>query len=136
VHSSDGALVIEEGVSASGPLVITAVRQLQVGAGTLFGPNVLVTDHYHGNASDPAHLALSPGKRPLYSPGPISIGENVQLGANSVVLAPANIGANAIIAANAVVKGNVPSGAIYTGLAVNSRRAQGPRQSDREADHG
>ena len=49
IHSDDGSIIIEPGVSASGPLIVTAIRSLRIGAGTLFGPNVLVTDHYHGD---------------------------------------------------------------------------------------
>ncbi len=116
VHSAEGAIRIDEDVGASGPLVITAVRPLHIEAGVLFGPNVLLTDHYHGNPRDTGHLAMPPGKRPLHSPGPIHLRRNAQLGANSVILAPAMIGAGAIVAANAVVKGVVEEGAIHTGL--------------------
>ena len=116
VHSDDGRITIEAGVSASGPLVVTSVRPLAIGAGTLFGPNVLVTDHYHGNLRDARHRDLPPSDRPLYSPGGITIGRNVQVGANAVVLSPATIGDGVIVAANAVVKGDVPAMAIHVGL--------------------
>jgi acetyltransferase-like isoleucine patch superfamily enzyme len=122
VHSDAGRIVIGPGVSASGPLVITAIRPLTIGAGTLFGPNVLVTDHYHGDLRNPAHRALLPSDRPLHSPGPITIEEGVQLGANAVVLSPAQIGSGVIVAANAVVKGQVAPSTVYTGIAVQSAR--------------
>lgn len=122
VHCEAGEIVIEAGVSASGPLVVTAVRPLRIGANTLFGPNVLVTDHYHGDPRDPAHRAMVPSQRPLHSPGPIEIGEGVQLGANTVVLSPAHIGDGAIIAANAVVKGSIAQASIHIGIAAAPRR--------------
>jgi acetyltransferase-like isoleucine patch superfamily enzyme len=122
VHSDEGRITIEAGVSASGPLVVTAVRPLRIGAGTLFGPNVLVTDHYHGDPRDAGHRAMTPSARPLHSPGTIEIGRNVQLGANAVVLAPATIGQGAIIAANAVVKGRIAEMEIHTGLASPAAR--------------
>jgi acetyltransferase-like isoleucine patch superfamily enzyme len=122
VHSDEGAIVIEANVSASGPLVVTAVRPLRIGAGTLFGPNVLVTDHYHGDSNDAVHRALPPSRRPLHSPGPIEIGNDVQLGANAVVLSPTWIGRGAIVAANAVVKGQVPAMSVHTGVASASPR--------------
>ncbi len=118
VHSDEGRIKIEAGVSASGPLVVTAVRPLRIGAGTLFGPNVVVTDHYHGDPRNAGHRAMAPSARPLHSPGTIEIGRNVQLGGNVVVLAPASIGQGAIIAANAVVKGRIAEMEIYTGLAA------------------
>lgn len=117
VHSDIGRIIIGPDVTASGPLVVTAIRTLRIGGGTLFGPNVLVTDHYHGNSRDADHRTIPPSRRPLHSPGEIVIGDDVQLGANSVVLSPANLGRGAIIAANAAVKGDVPEMAIYTGLA-------------------
>lgn len=122
IHSSDGQIMIERDVSASGPLIITAVRPLRIGAGTLFGPNVVVTDHYHGDPRDPAHRSMPPSLRPLHSPGEITIDEDVQLGANSVVLSPARIGRGAIVAANAVAKGNVAAMSICTGLVPNGSR--------------
>lgn len=123
VHSGEGAIVIGPGVSASGPLVVTAIRPLRIGAGTLFGPNVLLTDHYHGDVHDPAHRALLPSDRPLHSPGPIEIEEGVQLGANAVVLSPARIGSGAVVAANAVVKGHVAANTIHTGIAAQRARS-------------
>jgi len=122
VHSDDGLIDIGAGVSASGPLIITAVRPLRIGAGTLFGPNVLITDHYHGNVRDPDHLSMPPSLRPLHSPGEIAIDSEVQIGANCVVLSPANIGSRAIVAANAVVKGLVGARTIYKGLESSSQR--------------
>ena len=124
VHSETGFIDIGSGVSASGPLVITAVRPLRIGANVLFGPNVLVTDHYHGDVRNAGHMLLPPSSRPLHSPGGIVIGDGAQLGANCVVLSPANIGSGAVIAANAVVKGPVEARAIYTGLVSSSRRDQ------------
>lgn len=124
VHANDGFIDIGSGVSASGPLVITAVRPLSIGPDVLFGPNVLVTDHYHGDVRNAGHQSLPPSLRPLHSPGEIAIGAGVQIGANCVVLSPANIGSGAVIAANAVVKGSVKARTIYTGLGSSSRRDQ------------
>lgn len=123
VYADEGRIVIESGVSASGPLTITAIRPLRVGAGTLFGPNVFVTDHYHGDWRNAAHMAQGPSLRPLHSPGSVDIGHDVLLGVNSVVLAPARIGDKTIVAANTVVKGEVPPNSVYAGLSKTSRRS-------------
>jgi acetyltransferase-like isoleucine patch superfamily enzyme len=124
VHADDGFIDIAAGVSASGPLVITAVRPLRIGKEVLFGPNVLVTDHYHGDVRNANHLSLPPSLRPLHSPGEIAIGAQAQLGANCVVLSPTDIGSGAVIAANAVVKGLVEARTIYTGLISSRPRDQ------------
>ena len=120
VYSSDGQITIEQDVAASGPLIVTAIRPLRIGAGTLFGPNVLITDHYHGNSRDSVHHSMPPSHRPLYSPGSINIEEEALFGANSVVLSPARIGRGAIVAANAVAKGNVTDMSIFTGRGANA----------------
>lgn len=116
IHSAEGRIIIGEHVSASGPLVITAVKPLIVGPGVLFGPNVLVTDHYHGDVGRTDHRAMRPADRPLHAPGSILIEQNAQCGANSVILSPARIGEGAVIGANAVVKGEVPALAVHVGL--------------------
>ena len=125
VHAAAGSITIGPGVSASGPLTVTAIRPLRIGSGVLFGPNVLVTDHYHGDARDAAHRAVPPSHRPLHSPGGIAIGDNVQLGANAVLLSPAELGEGAIVGANAVVKGTFAPMAVVTGLAIAANRCNG-----------
>jgi acetyltransferase-like isoleucine patch superfamily enzyme len=132
VHAEGAFIEIGAGVSASGPLVITAVRGLRINPGVLFGPNVLVTDHYHGDLRDRAQMDLTPSRRPLYSPGEIVIGNDVQLGANSVVLSPARLGSGAVVAANAVVKGQILERTVYKGLA--SPRQHGQRRDGAPGD--
>ncbi|MBW6526745.1 hypothetical protein KZ813_07840 [Sphingomonas sp. RHCKR7] len=67
---------------------------------------------------------MTPSRRPLHSPGEIVIGSDVQLGANSVVLSPAQIGSGAVVAANAVVKGRVRERTIYKGLSLARQHGQ------------
>lgn len=125
VYSKAGKISIAENVSASGPLTITAIDHLRIGEGTLFGPNVFITDHYHGDRRVAQHMEMSPSERPLYSNGPVIIGRNILFGANSVVLSPTAIGDYAIVAANAVVKGIVPDHGTYIGLRARSDKMTG-----------
>ena len=53
--------------------------------------------------------------RENYEKGDIRIGNNVLIGAQSVVLPGTEIGNNVIIAANSVVKGTLESGRVYGG---------------------
>lgn len=48
--------------------------------------------------------------------GCIEIGNNVMIGANSVILPNVKIGSNVIIAAGAIVSKNIPSGEIWGGV--------------------
>lgn len=45
--------------------------------------------------------------------GSVSIGNNVWIGANTVILRDSIIGDNAVIAAGSVVKGNIPPNTVY-----------------------
>lgn len=50
-----------------------------------------------------------------YIPGPISIGNNVWMGANVVIVGPCSIGDDCVIGANSFVKGQVPAGSTIGG---------------------
>ncbi len=55
--------------------------------------------------------------------GPISIGNNVFIGAKSIILPNTNIGNNVIIGAGSIVKGNYPSGEVYAGIPAKRVKA-------------
>ncbi|NJL84318.1 MAG: acyltransferase [Chloroflexaceae bacterium] len=55
-------------------------------------------------------------EQPLVSKGGITIGDDVWLGCNVIVLDGAVIGSGAVIGAGAVVSGNIPPGAIAVGV--------------------
>lgn len=71
----------------------------------LFGSNVLVTDHAHGDCSD---LILPPIKRPLYSKGTVKIEEHCWIGENAVILPGVTIGHHSIVGAGAIVTKSFP----------------------------
>jgi acetyltransferase-like isoleucine patch superfamily enzyme len=116
IYSHEGNIVIGSDVRASGPLVITAIRRVTLGAGVLLGPNVMITDHYHGDPKDENIFNLSPSSRSLHTRGPIDIEDDVQIGANTAILSPAHIGRAAILGANSVANGVIESRKIYAGL--------------------
>jgi lipopolysaccharide O-acetyltransferase len=97
---------------------LTCIDSITVADGVLFGSNVLVTDHNHGDyrsfgvASNPS---VPPGIRPLKSYGGVSIGKNVWIGNNVVIVGPVRIGDGAIIAANSVIISNVEPGTMVAG---------------------
>jgi carbonic anhydrase/acetyltransferase-like protein (isoleucine patch superfamily) len=65
--------------------------------------------------------------------GPVSIGENTFVGANSLVLRGASVGANCVLAGASVVRGGeYPGGFLYAGspLAAVRRLGDGEQRSD------
>lgn len=94
---------------------ITAMSSIRIGDNLLTGTNVLITDNSHGMATR-EQMSLPPTQRPLYSKGPVVIGNNVWLGNNVCVMPGVTIGDGAIIGANAVVTHDIPAYAVAAGI--------------------
>lgn len=94
---------------------ITSINKIVIGDYLLTGTNVLITDNSHGMASR-AQMELPPRNRPLYSKGPVVIGNNVWLGNNVCVLSGVTIGDGAIIGANSVVTHDIPAYSVSVGI--------------------
>jgi lipopolysaccharide O-acetyltransferase len=110
-------LTVGDDVGVSDNVHITCMNSVTIGAGTLIGSRVIVTDNSHGiyrgdNQSAPDTV---PAQRKLYSPAAVVIGRNVWIGDGVAVLPGATIGDGAIIGANSVVTGTVPAGVIAVG---------------------
>lgn len=93
---------------------ITCTNRIQIGDCLLAGKWVTITDNDHGN-TDKESLLLEPMKRPVYSKGPVIIGNNVWIGDKATILAGVTIGDGAVIAANAVVTKDVPAYCVAAG---------------------
>ncbi|MCR4803969.1 MAG: acyltransferase [Lachnospiraceae bacterium] len=86
--------------------MIVCHEKIIVGENVEFGPNVQLYDHDHDFRVEGG---LKAGK---FKTSPIVIGDNVWIGANTVILRGTTIGNHAVIGAGSVVKGNVPEGAV------------------------
>lgn len=82
---------------------ISANTRISIGENSTFGQNVVIVDHNH----DYKYTTLSG-----YISEPISIGNNVWVGANSIILKGVHIGNNAVVAAACVVTEDVPENTI------------------------
>lgn len=96
------------GVYANFNLTMVDDCDIFVGKNVLFGPNVTVSAGTH-----PIHPELR-SKQAQYNI-PIHIGNNVWIGANSVILPGVNIGDNSVIGAGSVVTGDIPSNVVAVG---------------------
>lgn len=96
------------GVYANFNLTMVDDCDIFVGNNVLFGPNVTVSAGIH-----PIHPELR-SKQAQYNI-PIHIGNNVWIGANSVILPGVNIGDNSVIGAGSIVTKDIPSNVIAVG---------------------
>ena len=94
---------------------ISAINSITIGDCLLTGTNVLITDNSHGE-SKREHMSLPFYERPMYSKGPVVIGNNVWLGNNVCVLAGVTIGDGAIVGANSVVTHDIPAYSVAAGI--------------------
>ncbi len=81
-----------------------------IGMNCLFGPNVvsISSNHDYNNISTPYHKGDE-------LPGVITIGDNVWIGANAVILPNVKIGNGAVIGAGSVVTSDVPARTLFVG---------------------
>lgn len=105
VKAEGGTIIFGEGVSVNPDSMIVAMERINIGDHTLIGPGVKIFDHDHCFGSE---QTLSE-----YSSKEITIGKNVWIGANSIILKGTIIGDNSVIAAGSVVRGGVPADSMY-----------------------
>lgn len=105
-EAEGGYLEIGEGCYLNNGCMIVSHESIRIGSYTSFGPNVLIYDHDH---------RIDGGQR-LHDSGyvtaPVVIGNNVWIGANSVILRGTVIGNDCVIGAGSVIKGNYPEGSV------------------------
>ena len=100
----DARIVLKDQVFINSDCKIVAHERIEIGKGTIIGPNVLIYDHDH-------LFDVETGvKRKEYVTSEVVIGENCWVGANTVILRGTHIGNNCIIGAGSVVKGNYSDG--------------------------
>ena len=87
--------------------IITAYERIEIGDDVQFGPGVLVFDQDHDFRTEGG---LS---KQRFITAPIVVGNNVWVGANSIILRGTTIGDNCVIAAGSVVKGVIPADTVY-----------------------
>ena len=93
---------------ANSGCIIIDVAKVKIGDNVMFGPNVAVI-----TAGHPIHHEIRNTK---FEYGiPVTIGDNVWIGANAVLLPGVHIGDNTVIGAGSVVTKDIPSGVVAVG---------------------
>ncbi len=86
--------------------MIACRERVEIGNDVMLSPNVQIYDHDHDfRATD----GLKSGK---YKTTPVKIGNNVWIGANTVILRGTEIGDNCVIGAGCIVKGKYKEGSV------------------------
>ena len=102
IASVSGNVVIGNNVHIGDFCMIIARDNIEIGDNTIFGPHIYIYDHDH--AVDDIGVV----KRSEYKTKPVTIGSNVWVGTNTVILKGTNIGDGCIIGAGSVISGTIP----------------------------
>lgn len=94
---------------------ISAINKITIGNGLLTGRFVYIGDNSHGGLSWEESI-IPPGKRKLKTKGEIFIGDNVWICDKATILGGVTIGNNVIVGANSVVTHDIPSNTIVGGV--------------------
>lgn len=101
-----GKCVIGDNTSINSSNMIVCHDEIEIGANCQFSPNVQVYDHDHDFREAGGIGAMK------YKTSPVRIGNNVWIGANTVILRGTDIGDNCVIGAGSVVKGVFPADSV------------------------
>lgn len=98
--------IIGNNTSVNSNNIIACHERVELGNDVQLSPNVQIYDHDHD------YSATSGVKSGEYLTSSIKIGNNVWIGANSVILRGTEIGNNCVIGAGSIVKGKVPDNTV------------------------
>ncbi|MHC1718116.1 MAG: acyltransferase [Acidaminococcaceae bacterium] len=109
----NGVMLIENDVFLNSGCCLNCHEKISIGAGTIFGQNILVYDHDHLYRAEIDKIPQIRVRRKEFATAPVIIGKNVWIGAGCIILKGTNIGDNCVIAAGSVVKGEVPNNSLF-----------------------
>lgn len=109
-RSTKAEITVGEDVGMTGATLVAAQR-IEIGSRTVIGANAVIVDtDFH---------PLDPVQRQLDAMAgacqPVTIGEDVFIGMQAIILKGVTVGAGAVIGAGSVVSANVPEGAVVAG---------------------
>lgn len=94
-----GTCIIGKNTSVNSNNMIACHERIEIGDNVQFSPNVQIYDHDHDFRAEGGIEAMK------YKTSPVKIGNNVWIGANTVILRGTEIGDNCVIGAGCVIKG-------------------------------
>jgi acetyltransferase-like isoleucine patch superfamily enzyme len=91
---------------------ITAINSIEIGKRCLISEHVYISDHGHG--TDPS--AGPPRLQPLFSKGPVEIGDESFIGYRVSILPGVILGRNCVVGAHSVVTRSFPDYSVVAGV--------------------
>lgn len=101
-----GKCIIGNNSSVNSNNMIVCHERIEIGNNVQLSPNVQIYDHDHD------FRAKGGVKAGEFKTTPVRIGNNVWIGANTVILRGTEIGDNCVIGAGSVIKGFFPAGSV------------------------
>lgn len=118
-YLSSSRIIIGDNVGFNSIAIFCRSQTISIGDGTLIGGNCQITD------SD-GHPLWPPEARSTYAgdefDASVTIGKNVFIGLNVIILKGTEIGDNSIIGAGSVVKGKIPANCMASGVPAKVQR--------------
>ncbi len=106
INVAGGTLTIGNGVFFNYGVHINCRQSVSVGNNCMIGHNVVIFDHDH-------EIVESIPSRTRFKTREVFIGNNVWIGAGSIILSGVRVGDNVVIAAGSVVTKDIPSAHLY-----------------------
>ncbi len=97
---------ISKRVTIGSNCIITCHKEITIGDHTQLSTNVQIYDHDHDFRTSGGIASMQ------YKTGSVEIGNNVWIGANTVILRETKIGDNCVVGAGCVLKGDYPAGTV------------------------
>ena len=101
-----GKCTIGNNTSINSNNMIACHESIEIGDNCQFSPNVQIYDHDHDFRGEGGLGAMK------YKTGPVKIGNNVWIGANTIILRGSVIGDNCVVGAGSVIKGIFANGSV------------------------
>lgn len=112
----DGVLEIGERSLVNFGCSLVATEHVRVGRGCQIGPYTMMLDNDYHHVEPDKRLVRPPSR-------PIVVGDNVWIGARSIVMAGVHVGDDACVAAGSVVTKDVPARTLVAGVPAKVVRA-------------
>lgn len=101
-----GKLQIGKNFGMSNGCVVTAYDHITIGDNVMLGPNVLIYDQDHDYRAEGGVAAMK------FKTAPVVIGNNVWIGANSIILRGTTIGSGSVVGGGTIAKGTYPENSV------------------------